>query len=118
MDIKIPVTKRTLFDNYLLFLNPILKLREESELPLLAAFLTLYYNYRDYNPDTLNSLLFSEDTKKGIREKLKVSEKSFNKSFKHLQEKKMLIDGKLNPILLQFPKDDKFKLNISFDVSG
>lgn len=117
MDVKIPVTKKDLFNNYLIFLNPILKLREESEIPVLAAFLTLHYTYghlNKYKEDTLNSLLFSTETKDGIRQKLGFSEKSFNKSMKRLYEKEMLIGSSINPKLTIYPKDNKFKLNISF----
>jgi len=105
-----------MFKNWLTFLNPILKLREQTELPLLAAFLLLHYTYRDYKEDTLYELLFSPETKKGLREKLGVSEKSFNKSFKGLHNKDMILNGKLHPNIIKYPTDGRFELLFRFKL--
>ena len=111
MDIKIPYrTKRDYYNNWLLFLNPILHLREQTEIPVLAAFLLLYDTHKDYDENTLYSLLFSDDTKLALRLKLKVSERSFNKSFRALEVKGLIFDDKLNKKIL--PSN---KLNISFE---
>lgn len=103
-----------LHKNWLLFLNPILHLREETEIPLLATLITLYLGHkeRDYKEDTLYEMLFSDETKEAIRIKLGVSVRSFTKSFRALEIKQMIIEGKLNPKIL--PKD--YKLNITFKV--
>lgn len=115
MQIKIPCkNQKDVFYNYLLFLNPLLGLRELTEIPLLSSLLYLYYRHRDYPLDTLNSLLFSDDTKEAIRGTLKVSEKSFRKSWKQLEEKGMIVNNSLNSRLLNFPKDGKFSLEIKF----
>lgn len=117
MEIRIPTEPKDLFKHWLLFLNPVLRLREHTELPLLAAFLTLHYTYRHYNEETLYGLLFSPEIKRGIREKLGVSVKSFNKSYKGLINKDMIKDGKLHPNLIKYPRNGEFKLTISFDTS-
>jgi hypothetical protein len=75
-------------------------LREQTEIPVLASFLLLYDSHKDYNEDTLYSLLFSDETKLAIRLKLGVSERSFNKSFRALEVKGLIIEGKLNKKIL------------------
>ncbi len=110
MEIRIPYkTKKDYYNNWLLFLNPILHLREQTEIPVLAAFLLLYDTHKDYDENTLYSLLFSDETKLAVRLKLKVSERSFNKSFRALEVKGLIVDGKLNKKILP-----NKKLNISF----
>lgn len=97
MEVVIPhKNKKEFYHNWLLFLNPILHLREQTELPVLASLLLLYDSHKDYNEDTLYSLLFSDETKLAIRLKLGVSERSFNKSFRALEVKGLIVDGKLN----------------------
>ena len=125
MEITIPAKNQLeLFQNWIKFLNPILGLREETEIPVLAAFISLAYNYRDYDPSNLSSLLFSDDTKRSINNRLGFSEKSFNKSFRSLVEKEMIQLGfvdsedrvspaRLNPRII--PKD--FKLVIHFKIA-
>ncbi len=115
MNINIPVTNtRDMFIRYLQFLNPVLGLRENTEIPVLACYLTFHYKYKDYKIENLNSLLFSDDTSKMIQKSLSVSEKSFNKSRKRLEEKQLIINNEINSKLTQYPKDGKFKINISF----
>ena len=114
MEIKIPCkTKRDYYNNWLLFLNPILHLREQTELPVLAALLLLYDSHKDYEENTLYELLFSEDTKLALRLKLGFSERSFNKSFRALEVKGLIVDGKLNKKILP-----NKKLNISSEQVG
>ena len=125
MEIKIPAKNQLeLFQNWIKFLNPILGLREETEIPVLAAFISLAYNYRDYDPSNLSSLLFSDDTKRSINNRLGFSEKSFNKSFRSLVEKEMIqlgfvdSEGRVSPARLNpriIPKD--FKLVIHFKIA-
>lgn len=117
MKIVVPVKNQLeLFKSWLKFLNPILNLREETEIPVLASFVLLAYNHRDYDSVVLNSLLFSEDTKLSIRRKLGFSERSFLKSFKNLSDKGLIVsDGdsfSLNPKVI--PKE--FTINIDFKV--
>lgn len=81
---------------------------------VLAAFLTLHYAYRHYKEDTLNSLLFSEDTQKELQKTLGLSESQFNKSLEHLKEKELIKDNKINPIFTKYPRDANFKLQINF----
>lgn len=103
MRIEIPVkNERDLFIKHLLFLNPILKLREETEIPVLASFLVLYKKYKDYKQETLYELLFSDQTKGFIRESLNMAPKAYNHAMKKLVEKGMLESekGRINPRLL------------------
>lgn len=112
----INTTRKDLFNDYLLWLNPILNLKEMDR-KVLSAFLTLHYNYREYPEDTLYSLLFSEDTQRSIAKKLDLSDSQMNKAITNLQEKKLIIDAKLNSHLIQYPKDGNFKINILFKVN-
>ncbi len=108
MKIQINVkNQRDFYEKYLTFLNPLLKL-SKTDNSVLASFLTLNEKYKDYNPEVLNKLLFSVETKESIRTKLSLSEKQFNKSFAYLTNKQYLSDkGVNNKFLYPVIKKDK-----------
>jgi hypothetical protein len=117
MKIQIPVkTYKDRFIKYLTFVNPLLHLRDE-EIQVLASYLTLYLKYKDYNEETLYSLLFSQETNTMIRANLKISEKSFNKSVRGLKEKDIIQGSKFNPKILYSIIKDDYKIEISFKES-
>jgi hypothetical protein len=114
----IETTRKDLFYKWLEWLNPILQLNE-SEHKVLAAFLTLHWYYtvkRDYQQETINELLFTDETKDSIREKIRLPKIVFSKAFKGLLEKGIIKDGKLSHLLTRYPKDDKFSLKIDFKL--
>lgn len=115
--IKVETKFKDLFETWLLWIFPILKI-EDSERKLLAAFLTLHYIYtkRQYVPETLNELLFSDETREGIRVKIGYSKIKFTKAYNKLIELELIKDGKLHQLLTRYPKDGNFKINVEFKL--
>lgn len=107
------VTKGTLFNQYLLWLDPILGLTI-PERDVLSAYLTLHYNHKDMDQSKLNSLLFSEETREVIRKKLKMPVNVFKKALDKLEEKEYLTKDRISSKLTNYPKD--FKINVEFVI--
>lgn len=107
-------TQRDFYQKYLTFLNPLIKLNNTENI-VLSSFLTLNDKYRHYNKEVLNKLLFSEDTKKSIQQRLHLTEKQFNKSFTALTNKKYITPEGINQKFL-YPvlKKDK-SISIVFE---
>lgn len=105
-----------MFTKYLSVLNTVLELglREQTEIPVLASYLTFYLKYKDYNKETFYKLLFSDQTSSIIQRNLGVSSKSFNKSLSQLKEKNMITDNKINSKLLFPIHTDNYRIEISF----
>ncbi len=82
----------------------------------MASFITLHYRHKDYNPETLKTLLFSPETKEVIRKKLKVNTRLFNKLLTSLEIKGFIKDGEIVKQLTNYPKDNDFKLFVSFKI--
>lgn len=114
MYLKIPVKKNRIFEYWFLFLNPILHLKEDTELVLLATLVSLHYSYRHYDKKILDSLLLSEGTLEAVRKRLDMSPRKFANTLQGLKDKQMIIDEELNPKVLQYPKDGNFKLTFVF----
>lgn len=114
MYLKIPVKKNRLFEYWLLFLNPILKLKEETELILLATLVSIHFGYRHYDKELLKTLLLSDATLEAVRQRLDMTPIKFKNALNGLKEKQMIIGNELNPLLLQYPKDGRFKLTFVF----
>lgn len=112
---KVKVGKSALFKEYLLWLDPLLQLTQ-VERNILASIITLHYAHRDYNEETLNSLLFSEETLTVIRKKLRLGVKAFNEGIKGLRTKGFLLENAIAPKFINYPKDGKFKIEIEFEV--
>lgn len=115
MEATIKTTKRDLFYNYLTWLYPVIPIKEIDR-KVLSSLMFLHYSYKEYDPSTLNQLLFSEETKKDIAKRLNLSDSKFNKALKHLEENGLIQDNKINPLLTKYPKDNKFKININFKI--
>lgn len=110
--IKAPQNK--LFATYLTWLNPVLHL-SKGEVDILAALLTLHYNHRHYPKHVLEDLLFSAETLEEVRKKMKINTRLFNKLVQGLKDKGLIEPTGLNPKLINYPKDGKFKLFVSFE---
>lgn len=118
LTIKVP--KNKLFHTYLEWINPILKL-SKGEQDILAAFLQLQYAHKYYPKETLNTLLFSDNTREHIRKKIKINTRLFNKLFDNLVTKGLILKTddtyELNPKICKYPQDNRFKLFISIECS-
>ncbi len=95
---KLKVKDSTYYQSYLQILNGILKLTR-TEILVLAQFMDLK-NSLDSSilSDSLKKkLLLSSENRKYIQETLDISEQNLNNYIKILKDKKMIIDGELNP---------------------
>lgn len=110
--IKTPGNK--FFVTYLNWLNPILHL-SKGEIDILAALLTLHYSHRHYPSNILKDLLLKKDTLEAIRKKMKINARLFNKLVKGLEDKGLINPDGLNPKLTNYPKDNKFRLFVTFE---
>lgn len=121
--IQLKVQKKELFNKWLEWLSPIIKITE-SERKVLSSLISLHYTYRHYhNLLTLNELLFSEGTLKDLAQRLKIKELRFNKIIKTLREKDLIKEDQgeikysyLNPSLTNYPKDNKFKIQVEISL--
>lgn len=111
----IKTQRNKLFFNYLTWLNPILKL-SKGEQDILASLLTLHYAHRHYPAEKLNELLTSPQTLEAIRKKIRINSKLFNKLFNSLKERKLVGETGLHHSLINYPRDGKFKLFVSFEI--
>lgn len=112
----IKTERHKLFTVYLTWLNPILKL-SKGELDILAALLTLHYSHRHYPLDRLNVLLTAPSTLEGIRKKIKINARLFNKLLDSLKNKGLLTEEGINAKLTNYPKNNKFKIFVGFEIS-
>lgn len=112
--IKTPGNK--FFVTYLNWLNPILHL-SKGEIDILAALLTLHYSHRHYPSNILKDLLLKKDTLEAIRKKMKINARLFNKLVKGLEDKGLINPDGLNPKLTNYPKDNKFRLYVTFEFA-
>jgi len=82
---------------YLQILNPVLKLKDK-EVEVLSSFLSIWY--KNKSNVNIEQLLFSTPIRKIVRKSIAMSEASFNNHITMLRKKKMIIDKKINPSIL------------------
>jgi len=120
MNIKrIHTDKKSIFRYWLEFLKPYHKLRSKE---IEALSLMLYYRYelsREIkDPDMVDMILFSTQTRNKIREDLgKMGQKVFNNLLTSLRKKNIISkDNKINHVLIPNMTEDGFKLVFDFEV--
>ena len=120
MNIKrIHTDKKSIFRFWLEFLKPYHKLRAKE---IEALSLMLYYRYelsREIkDPDMVNMVLFSTQTRNKIREDLGgMGQKVFNNLLTSLRKKSVISkDNKINHVLIPNMSEDGFKLIFHFEV--
>jgi len=120
MNIKrIHTDKKSIFRFWLEFLKPYHKLRAKE---IEALSLMLYYRYelsREIkDPDMVNMVLFSTQTRNKIREDLGgMGQKVFNNLLTSLRKKSVISkDNKINHVLIPSMSEDGFKLIFHFEV--
>lgn len=116
---RIKADKKTLFRYWLEFLRPYHKLKPK-EIEALSLF--LYYQYElsleISNPDLVQSILFSSNTRSEIRKNLGgMNQKVFNNLLSSLRKKKVLSqDNIIMPALIpQLDSTKGFKLIFNFE---
>lgn len=116
---RIHTDRETAFRYWLEFLKPYHKLRHKE---IEALAIMLYYRYKlslDIdNPEFVNRILFSTETRVKIREQLNnMSSKVFNNLLTSLRKKKVLTkNNEINPILIPKMNEEGFTLMFDFDI--
>lgn len=116
---RIHTSKKQIFRFWLEFLKPYHKLRQKE---IEALGLMLYYRYElsreVLNPDLVDKLLFSTDTRKQIRADLgDMDAKVFNNLLTALRKKGVLQKNNIiNPGLIPNMSEDGFKLVFNFEI--
>ncbi len=87
---------------YLQILNPVLKLKDK-EIEVLSNFLSIWHKNKDNK--NLDKLLFSTPVRKMVRKSIGMSEASFNNHITMLRKKRMIVDKKINSLILEGVKD-------------
>jgi len=120
MNIKrIHTDKKSIFRFWLEFLKPYHKLRAKE---IEALSLMLYYRYelsREIkDPDMVDMILFSTQTRNKIREDLGgMGQKVFNNLLTSLRKKNIISkENKINHVLIPNMTEDGFKLIFDFEV--
>lgn len=92
---------------YLQILNPVLKLKDK-EIEVLSNFLSIWH--KNKNNKDLDKLLFSTPVRKMVRKSIGMSEASFNNHITMLRKKKMIIEKRINPSILNSIKDEGIEI--------
>lgn len=100
------------FKAYIQILNPILKLKDK-EIEVLSSFLSVWY--KNKSNENIDKLLFSTPVRKMVRNSIDMSEASFNNHITMLRKKKMIIDKKLNPSILNGIKDTGIEITYKIE---
>ena len=116
LDIPFNTNIQNFFKIYLDVLGPVYKLKKREK-EVMEAFLKVYYTNRDKHPDRLNSMLFSKEVKKFIRESINMSEPSFNNHLVQLRNKKALIGSSINSdITLGLPSEGMLEVKYTITI--
>tara|TARA_R110000868_G_C10495446_1_gene730610 strand:+ start:29 stop:409 length:381 start_codon:yes stop_codon:yes gene_type:complete len=124
----ISTTRKDLFHDWLLWLDPVFKL-SVAERKLLAGYLTIHYYHRHRfsNLITLDDLLFSQSTTDVLLKRNKLTQKKFDEIFAKLKAKGFITDyqdedkdphQKLNPAITKYPVNERFSINVDLKING
>lgn len=93
---------------------PINKLRPK-EVDVLAEIMLQSVKYREHEEGLRNTIIFSTNIRKEMRDKIGIGEDSFNNNLSILRKHKILTkDNKLNPFFENIIFDGKFELRFIF----
>ena len=108
------------FRGWVEFLAPFHKLTAR-ERDVMARILVQYFKLKDNIPDpeVLKEVMWSQTSRKDMRESLKMSQAHFQMMLAKLREAGVLVDGDLNPKYIPHVDDQpRFMLSIVFDWSS
>ena len=107
------------FRGWVEFLAPFHKLTAR-ERDVMARILVQYFKLKDNIPDpeVLKEVMWSQTSRKDMRESLKMSQAHFQMILAKLREAGVLVDGDLNPKYIpHVDEQPRFMLSIVFDWS-
>ena len=117
--IPIKTTKEKFYRQFLEVLRnipPVNKLRPK-ELDVLSQIMKQADKYRQYDADLRNTIIFSTNIRKEMRDNIGINEDSFNNNLSVLRRYKILSkDNVLNPFFDSIVFEDKFELSFIFKV--
>ena len=112
-------TRLSFFRGWVEFLAPFHKLTAR-ERDVMARILVQYFKLKDNIPDpeVLKEVMWSQTSRKDMRESLKMSQAHFQMILAKLREAGVLVDGDLNPKYIpHVDEQPRFMLSIVFDWS-
>lgn len=112
-------TQEDFFKYWMVFLKPYHFLTV-SEMLVASAFLSERYelSQKISDPDLLDSVLFSEQVRKRIRESLGLTTMNFQSVLTRLRKAGVIVNGRINPRYIpNYNGEQSFKLLVMFDKS-
>lgn len=96
--------------------NPILRLKKREK-EVLLDYVEDYYNlHKSGTPETsIKDTLFSTKTRQRNRERIGMSEPSYNNHICQLKSKGILVEGQLMPLLTKALQTDDFEISYTID---
>ena len=113
--VTIPTDESKFYRQYLEILNPIIKLRGK-ELDVLAELLFHNTRLKDIPNNLRWKLIFDQDNKTAIRQKLNLSEASLNNNLSALRKKGIIRKNRIPDSFLIHPSN-YCKLTFSFNIA-
>ena len=113
-------TSNSFYRQWIEFLAPFHKLTAR-ERDVAARILMQYFRLRESIPDeaVLKEVLWSQNSRKDMRESLKMSQAHFQMILAKLREAEVLVDGSINPRYIpHLGEEPRFMLSIVFDWSS
>jgi hypothetical protein len=98
MKLPLPVTNDNVNRALIEVLNPIMKLTF-TEKDILNEYISLYKSLLDLEDYDIIATLASTNSRLYVRNKLKITEHAYNNHISKLRKKRVLVDGKLHPLI-------------------
>ena len=117
--IRIPTDKKKFFRFWYEFLKPFHKLTDR-EIDVITSFTYERFLLSKVilDPDVLDKVVMSEDTKKKVREESNITLAHFQVIMGKLRKNRVIINNKINPKFIPniTEDDNSFKLMLLFDI--
>ena len=117
---QVKCTENSFFGAWVEFLAPFHKLTKR-EREVMARIIMQYFKLKDnvQDEELLKEILWSQSSRKDMRESLKMTQAHFQMTLAKLREAGVLIDGDINKRFIPHLTDgSKFVLNVIFDWSS
>jgi len=118
--VRVPCTKSSFYKKFLQLLTPYHGLTDR-EMDVAARILEQYYRLKDNitDPEVLKEVLWSQTSRKDIRESLSMSPAHFQMILASLKRAEFLINGEINKRFIPDKTEEpRFVLQIVFDWSS
>lgn len=116
--VRIPCTLDSFFRYWFMFLEPFHKLTPREQ-EVIACFVKHRYQLSKVikDPEILEKVVMSDDTKKKVREECQVNLPYFQVIMGKLRSNNIIVDNKINPKFLpNLEGEDTFQLLLLFDM--